>query len=76
MYTRASRVLGSEKYLGKDLEDVKKTLLRREQDEVEIGKRLFNGIDYRNHNGHHLVINSGKLSVDQEVEVIMALMGL
>ncbi len=49
-------------------------LLRsKEQDEVRMGQTLF-GYDYRDPIQYHLVLNSGMLSVDQEVGLVKKLM--
>lgn len=53
-----------------------RTLFEREHDEVRIGKELLGfGYDYRDHSRYHLVLDSGKLSVDEEVEAVQKVMG-
>lgn len=71
--TRAVRAWRDQKdYKGKSIEEVKAILERREMDEVRIGKDLF-GIDYRDPRQYHLVINSGALTVQQEVAIVASL---
>jgi len=66
---RATRVLHSEKYQGKSKEEIKTILQEREQDELRRGRDLFE-IDYRDPIHYHVVMNSGMLTVDQEVDVV------
>lgn len=66
---RATRAFGLDKYGGKSIEEIKKILLRREADEVGVGRQLF-GYDYRDSYYYDLVINSGRLSLEEEVSVI------
>jgi cytidylate kinase len=70
---RADRVCGREGYKGMSVEEIRRLLEKRENDELKIGKGLF-GIDYRDMKHYHVVINSGKLTVEQEVDVIDRLM--
>lgn len=66
---RATRAFGLDKYGQKSIEEIKQILTRREADEVQVGKELF-GYDYRGSYYYDLVINSGRLSLDEEVAVI------
>lgn len=66
---RATRAFGLDKYGGKSIEEIKQILLRRENDEAQIGKQLF-GYDYRDSYYYDLVINSGRLSLGEELAVI------
>ena len=70
---RVQRALEDKKYLGKTQEEIKKILLKREKDELEVGIKLFS-IDYRNQNDYHLALNTGKLTVIEEIKAIMSLM--
>ncbi len=70
---RATRALHSEKYAGRSREEIKNILEQREQDELETGQQLFE-IDYRNPVHYHLVLNSGMLTVEQEVGLVKKLM--
>lgn len=66
---RATRGFGLEKYRGKSIEEIKQILTRREADEMRVGKELF-GYDYRDSYYYDLVINSGRLSLEEEIAVI------
>jgi cytidylate kinase len=66
---RATRAFGLEKYGGKSIEEIKQILMRRENDEVRVGKELF-GYDYRDSYYYDLVVNSGRLSREEEIAVI------
>ncbi len=66
---RATRAFGLDKYDGKSLEEIKKILAQREADEAKIGRELF-GYDYRDSYYYDLVINSGRLSLEEEINVI------
>lgn len=70
---RVQRALGDEKYPGKTLVEIEKILRDREKNEVEIGKKLF-GIDYRNLEDYHLALNTGRLTIPEEANIIMSLM--
>ncbi len=65
--TRAARTSGRNKELPHDV--IKKLLSDRETDDVERCKRLF-GFDYRNPNMYHFVLNSGLLTVGQELSIV------
>lgn len=66
---RATRAFGLEKYGGKSIEEIKSILARRESDEMAVAKKLF-GYDYRESHYYDLVINSGRLTVEEEIAVI------
>lgn len=66
---RALRAFDIGKYKKSGLEEIKRILLSREQDELKAGKELFN-YDYRDCNYYHLALNSGYLSLDQEIAIV------
>ena len=66
---RAERGLNTDRYKGKTTDEVRRTLITREQDELTMGYYIF-GIDYRSPEHYDIVINSGKLTVEQEVSII------
>lgn len=71
---RAQRALALERYQGKSVEEIKAILLSREEDEVKMGKELYGeAYDYRAADYYHFVVNSGPLSLDEEVAVITKL---
>jgi cytidylate kinase len=73
--TRAGRAAAAGKYDGRAADDIKRTLMEREADEVRVGRALFGeGYDYRDARHYHVVLNSGMLTVDEEVAVIDSLM--
>jgi len=67
--TRAARALALGKYGAADIDGIKSILSARENDEIKTGFDLFN-YDYRDPNYYHLVLNSAKLSIDQEAKAI------
>src|SRR3989344_2199736 len=72
---RADRVFNHIRYQGKSLKEVKHILKKREADEVAVGKELFGkSYDYRNPIHYHLTINSGVLTVEQEVSSVRNLL--
>lgn len=71
---RARRVSGRQEYSGKTIEEIEGILERREEDECVIGKDLF-GKDYRDSSIYHIVLNTGLLSIDQEFEIVSAVLG-
>lgn len=66
---RVARAMQTDRYVGKSADEVREILLAREQDEVRGGREVFN-YDYRDVLRYHLVLNTGKLSVEQEVAVV------
>jgi cytidylate kinase len=68
---RAKRASLSPRYAGMTLEQIRTSLQDRGTDEIEMGFKLFQ-TDYRSPEHYHLVLNTGKLSLDQEVEAIKA----
>ena len=59
------------KYPGKSMEDIEHILQGRENDELTVGKQLYgNNFDYRDSAHYHLSLNSGMLSVEEEVAAI------
>ncbi|MDE1870688.1 MAG: AAA family ATPase [Candidatus Micrarchaeota archaeon] len=71
MKTRSLRALLRSEYEGMTVESVSKVLRMREEDELKTGIGLF-GIDYRDPGQYHITMNSGMLSIRQEVDTIKA----
>ncbi|MEK6855092.1 MAG: cytidylate kinase family protein [Nanoarchaeota archaeon] len=71
---RAKRMLNSKKCNGQTLEEIKMILHEREKDEVDIGKKLFNGFDYRNFQYYHLTLDAGKMSPQEEFSHVLSFM--
>lgn len=67
--TRASLALKLGKYGHADLETIKSILSARESDETKTGFEILN-YDYRDPNYYHLVINSAKLTIDEEAMIV------
>ena len=57
-------------YNGKTIKQVKEILMKRENDEINFGLRLF-GKDYRNPEDYDLILDSGKMSAELEASRIM-----
>ncbi|MEK6934585.1 MAG: AAA family ATPase [Nanoarchaeota archaeon] len=73
--TRAKRLLKDKKYGDKTLGEIKDVLIARERDELAIGKQLVNDdYDYRKAINYHTVLDSGLLTVEQEVKIVRTLM--
>lgn len=69
--TRARRAVATGKYNGQPVEEIQKILFQREADEVRTGKQLYgDAYDYRNPDNYHLVLNSGLMTVEEEVAVV------
>ncbi len=69
---RVERALSREEYKGMSEEEIKQNLERREADEVKMGKELFDK-DFRDYKGYHIVLNSGLMTVEQELDAVLAL---
>lgn len=69
---RVRRGIGDPKYIDKSEEEVRRILIDREQHEVSVCKDLF-GQDYRDASHYHVSVNSGLLTLEQEVDAIAAL---
>ncbi len=69
---RVQRALGIDRYRNKSLEEVRQTLIEREKDEVRVGQSLY-GIDYdyRDPKYYHLTLNSGLLTLDEEISTLV-----
>ncbi len=61
---------GNPDYKGQTMAQIKKILDERENDEYKMGMRLF-GFDYRNPEDYNLVLDSGKMSIDEEVRMVL-----
>ncbi|MBS3056860.1 MAG: cytidylate kinase family protein [Candidatus Aenigmarchaeota archaeon] len=70
---RAERSLFTEKYCGRTVEQIKQILIQREQDELRVSQEMYNA-DYRDPKYYHIVLNSGLLSVSEEVVIIRSLL--
>lgn len=70
---RAARA-PKERYPDKNPEEIKAILQQRDLDELKMGKDIFGqDYDYRDPNNHHLVLNSGKLKIEEEVASILSM---
>jgi cytidylate kinase len=67
--TRAGMAMHRPEYKGKSLKEIERLLIERDRCDFRAGKRGF-GIDYRDPNLYHIVLNSGLLSVKEEVAII------
>jgi cytidylate kinase len=73
--TRIEMVMRRGDYAGEPVTEIKSRLEQREANELRIGMELFNGTDYRDPNLYHLVINSGTLSIQDELKVVKSIFG-
>ena len=74
--TRVRRAVGREEYRGMSDQEITEILERREKDEVARARELYGpDYDYRDPKNYHVVVDSDKLTVAQEVGVINTLMG-
>jgi cytidylate kinase len=72
---RAKRALKTDKYPNNTIDEIKEILIKREKDEVEMGKSLFgDDYDYRDPKHYHLTLNTGILKIGEEIEIINSLM--
>lgn len=71
---RATRAFGLNKYGGKSIEEIKRIMAQREVDETAVAKKLF-GYDYRQSHHYDLVLNSGRLAIDDEIAIIRGILG-
>ena len=72
--TRAVRALPILKYPSKSLSEIKNILFEREQDEVRMGKKLYGeSYDYRVSDHYDLVLNSVRLTLAQEMVLVLSL---
>ncbi|MEK6839719.1 MAG: hypothetical protein AABX72_02155 [Nanoarchaeota archaeon] len=68
---RAQRAHTMQKYPGKSVPEIEHILEEREQDEVSIGKKLYGDkFDYRDAAHYGIALNSGVLTVEEEVAII------
>lgn len=76
---RAMRLTARAEYSGKTPNEIEVILTKRQEDEVAIGKRLF-GVDYRDRNLYHLILDSSLLTPEEELSAakteMRKLMGL
>ena len=66
---RAERLARRPEYSGKALEEIEAILRKRQDDEVAIGKRLF-GVDYRDRNLYHLILDTSLLTPEEELSAV------
>ena len=72
--TRVDRCLGSPRYEHKMPVDIDTILRQREEDEVQMGRKLYGeDYDFRSPNHHALVLNTLRLTLDQEARLVLAL---
>jgi cytidylate kinase len=69
---RAQKRYGGLPLLGRG--GVTDQLHQRAQEEYRRGKELYH-LDYRDPSGYHLVLNSGLLTIDEEVSLVLTLLG-
>ena len=68
---RAKRAKDINKYPNKSIEELKEILLQREKDEVNWGKKLYGeDYDFRDEKYYNLILDSGKLSLEEELKII------
>ncbi|MFH1420683.1 MAG: cytidylate kinase family protein [Candidatus Aenigmatarchaeota archaeon] len=66
-----------ERYKGNTPEEVKRILLQRESDELVTGFKLFgDDYDWRKPQHYHLTLNSGMLTMEQEIEIVRSAMNI
>jgi cytidylate kinase len=70
---RYLRAYERESYKSKSFEELKSILQNREKEEVIFGKYLY-GQDYRDPTHYHIVLNSGMLTLEEEINVVDRLM--
>ena len=63
------------RYKGKSLDDIEELLSKREENEVRRGRELyghiFDGFDYRDERLYDLILDTSKLTVDEEVASVL-----
>lgn len=69
---RATRALIRQDYAARSFGQVKHYLIKREEDEFNVGMSVL-GVDYRDPVHYHLVLNSGRLTIMEELEQIRTL---
>jgi cytidylate kinase len=67
--TRARRALQRLEYKGRHMKQIERLLTERDMYDFRAGRRGF-GIDYRDPTLYHMVLNSGELSVREEIAII------
>lgn len=72
---RAERARGRDDYKNIDMAQVMRILKRREDDEARVSVELY-GIDYRDPSTFELKIDTGAMSVDEEVALVRSLFDL
>jgi cytidylate kinase len=71
---RAERAREIGKYGKKDEDEIKCILKKREEDEVNVGKEIYgDNYDYRNPINYSIILDSGELSIDEEVRIVIGL---
>lgn len=72
---RAERAKKIGKYGNRSIEEIKEILIKREEDEVKIGKGLYGPeYDYRDPGSYNILLDSGELSLDEEVRIVNGLL--
>ncbi len=72
---RIAHSIEREEYLDKDVDHVTYSLIRREEDEVYVGRRLY-GIDYRDPLQYNLILNTATLTLEEEARIVTNLFRL
>ncbi len=70
--TRARRGVGLKKYENMSQSEIMEGLARREETEVSYGIRAY-GKDYRNTELYDIVVNTERLSIEQEIKMLLSL---
>ncbi len=73
--TRAARSANRIEHRNMSLQEIAKALQAREEEELSMARELYGkDYDYRDPKNYHLVLDSGKMSIAEEVSAINALM--
>jgi len=76
VHTRASRAISLGKYPDKTKEQIEQILQCREADELIISRHMYGeAYDFRDPENFDLILNTGKASVEEEVNEILELLG-
>ncbi|MDD5133468.1 MAG: cytidylate kinase family protein [Candidatus Nanoarchaeia archaeon] len=70
---RAKRGLDVDVYKGKSFEEIKKILIGRENNEAKVGKDMYK-YDYRDPKHYNLILDSSKLTIEEEISIITNLL--
>ncbi len=70
---RAERVSARPEYIGMSIDEIVNVIMKRENDEVKMGIEMYEK-DYRDYSLYHTILNSGLLTMNQEIDCIESLM--